>query len=96
MFFLTKKTSIFVNTVAHFPHSSLMSPAVLQLFPTPPAHVAGFLYPCTTISFRKKSSTTEFKVQTQNSVMIKEKEQQLPFTNGEENVPPRVQKRSAC
>jgi len=47
------------------------------------------------MSFRKKSSTTHFNVQSQNSVMIKEKEQQLPFANGEENIPPRVQKRSA-
>jgi len=69
-----------------------MSPAVLQLFPKPLAHVAGLPTPLHNEVERKnliQSSKHEIRS------WLKKKEQRLPFTDGEENIPPRIQKRPA-
>lgn len=68
---------------------SLMSPVVLQLFPTPPAHVAGSSTPLVNnIIF----STEGLNLNHPFELL---KRMKVPFTEGEENIPPRIEERFA-
>ena len=89
------KQACFVSICAHqlltFPNCPwchrLFSNCFLSRLPM----LLGYLHPCITKLKEKTEQSSKHEIRS----WLKRKEQRLPFTDGEENIPPRIQKRPA-